>query len=138
MSKKTKTENEVGRLIRLDELIKDFKQGGKGNGKHIRRAFIPNKGEPDRKNPIKVRLDNDGESIFADRPLEDFEVRMIFEFRELNERTNGLMRFLNNEESPKKTSALMWQSLHEQYKAMKTYRSCLYERLVMLKLEKYI
>lgn len=138
MSKKTKTEKEVVRLIRLDELIKDFKQGGKGNGKHIHRAFIPNEGEPERKNPIKVRLDNDGESIFADRPLEDFEVRMIFEFRELNERTNGLMRFLNNEESPKKTSALMWQSLHEQYKAMKTYRSCLYERLVMLKLEKYI
>ena len=138
MSKKTKTGKEVVRLIGLDELIKDFKQGGKGNGNHIRCAFIPNKGEPERKNPIKVRLDNDGESIFADRPLEDFEVRMIFEFRELNERTNGLMRFLNNEESPKKTSALMWQSLHEQYKAMKTYRSCLYERLVMLKLEKYI
>ena len=67
MSKKTKTGKEVVRLIGLDELIKDFKQGGKGNGKHIRRAFIPNKGEPERKNPIKVRLDMESPSSQTDR-----------------------------------------------------------------------
>lgn len=67
--------------------------------------------------------------------MEDYQKRMIEEFKELNERTMKLERFLEAPEMEEKRATLsekMLSAMHCQYSGMVVYRSNLADRLEML------
>lgn len=73
--------------------------------------------------------------------MEDYQKRMIEEFKELNERTMKLERFLEAPEMEEKRAALseeMLSAMHCQYSGMVVYRTNLAHRLQMLGLAEHV
>lgn len=67
--------------------------------------------------------------------MEDYQKRMIEEFKELNERTEKLSHFLHHPDAKEKRDSLseeMLSAMSCQYSGMVVYRSNLADRLKML------
>ena len=70
--------------------------------------------------------------LFVPRVVKPFEVRMLDELRQLDERTKKLGLFMDEQKHPDKERGkityLEAHAIERQYDAMKAYREALYER----------